>query len=262
MNFYPEGYIVEVVVPFTDLNNQPIAPTALRAALYDGEETLITDFGAISIVGASGSKTITIAANFNNLTDLVREARVLSVEMDTAAGTVRKRHSYVIEAEQTLEIMTNTFLTYESAEISVMDFVNMTGWVAADETRRRAAMVEAYNRIVRIPMKYAPRDDLGQPITEFETVIDRDGWMVMTKDAFNMLPSHFRRALRLAQVAEANELLMGDSIGRRHRSGIITETIGESSMTLRGGQIDYGLSQSALAALSGYINYNLRITRV
>lgn len=262
MNFYPEEYIVEVVVPFTNLNGEQITPVALRAKLFNGEDVLIDDFGAISLVGASGQKTISVPAIYNTLAGSeIREARVLKVEIDTASGTIHKRHSYVIEAEQTLEIMVNTFQTYETAEIAAINYVNLPGWTVSDEVRRRASLVEAYSRITAVPMKYGPRDDLGQNIEGEEVIITREGWLDMTKDAFSALPTHFRRALRAAQLVEASELLSGDSVGRRHRAGIVTETIGESSMTLRAGKIDYGLSQATMNALVGYINFRVGIAR-
>lgn len=263
MNFYPEAYIVEVVVPFTDLNGVAIVPTDMRAKLFDGEDTLLEDFGSISVAGASGEKTVTIAAIYNELRgDELREARVLKVELDTASGVVQKRHSYVIEAEQTLEIMTNTFQTFETAMITAANYVNLSGWNAAEEVHQRAALVEAYGRICSIPMKFCPRDDLGQNTLADEQMISRAGWLEVSKDAFSAFPTHFRKSLRAAQLLEANELLTGDAVGRRHRAGIITETIGESSVTLRAGQINYGISQTALSVLSGYVVFSVKLTRV
>jgi hypothetical protein len=263
MNFYPEAFIVELTVPFTDLNDSPITPTALRAKLFDGEDTLLEDFGTIDISGVSGQKTITIASIYNELTDdEIRQARVVKIELDTPSGTIFKRHSYVVEAEQTLEIMTNTFQTFETAQITAANYVNLSAWTSSDETRQRAALSEAYGRICSIPMKYCPRDDLGQNTLSSEQHITRAGWLDVSKDAFSALPTHFRKALRAAQLLEANELLAGDSAGRRHRAGIVTETIGESSVTLRSGQINYGVSQNTLAALAGYVAFNVKLTRV
>lgn len=262
MNFYPEDYIVEVVVPFTNLNGEPVTPIAMRAKLLNGDDVVLNDFGDISIQSGSGQRVITIAAIFNAIEDgNIREARILKVELDTASGTIFKRHSYAIEAEQTLEVMTNTFQSFESAEIAAINYVNLTGWNTASETRRRAALVESYGRIVSIPMKYSPRDDTGAAILSCEQRIAREDWVEMTRDDFTLLPTHFKRALRAAQLLEANELLAGDSIGQRHRAGIVTETIGESSMTLRAGRIDYGLSQPAMSALAGYISFNIGVAR-
>lgn len=262
MNFYPEGYIVNVTVPFTDLNGTSVTPTAMRAALYDGDDQLIADMGSLAITPADGQREVTILAQLNDLPEgAVRAARVLRVELDTASGTIHKSLTYVIEAEQTVRLLVNSFQGYGAAEVRAMDFVNLTGWAASDETRRRAALVEAYKRLIQLPMVYYPRDEMGAPITTLPYKLDRDIWLTMTPTAFNALPPHFREALRNAQVLEASEILTGDGLARKQRAGIISETIGESSVTLNKAVANFGLSTPALAALSGYIDTTVRITR-
>lgn len=263
MNFYPEDYIVQVIVPFTDLNDQSIVPTQITAVLTDGDTVELVDFGIVSFTLAAGQVTITVPAVFNSLAGTeAREARILTVELTTVSGVVTRTHSYVIEAVQTLQIMTNTFMTAESAEILALDSVHLSGWRTADDTAKRAALVEAYNNIVRLPMHFYGVDVYGDPILSEEIIITRVDWFEMTPSYFLIdLPSHFRRSLRQAQLAEANELLIGDSITRRQRAGIISETIGESSVTLSGNQINYGLSQAALGFLAGYIYVSNRLAR-
>lgn len=262
MKFYPEDYDVTLEVAFVDLNGAPITPTAVRAELYDGEDTLLQDLGSLPIDVGDTSKTIVIPRQFNVLGDgELSAARIVRIELETAAGVIRRAFSYVVEGEFRLEIMQNTFQTYEAAELAARNQVNTSGWSAADEERRKAALIEAFNRLVQIPMKYALRDADGRLVLEQETHIARDQWIEVTAGDFGEFPAHFKRALRAAQFAEANELLQGDAAGRKHRAGIITETIGESSVTLRAGKIDYGISQAALAHLAGYIHFNIRIAR-
>ncbi len=262
MNFYPEGYTVEVTVNFTDLNGSPVTPTGMTAALYDGEEVLIQDFGSLVIAPGSTSRVVVIGSAFNNLSGSEpRELRVLKAVLTTAFGNITHTLAYAIEDEQTVQIMTNSFMTPFQAEIIAADHVNLNGWDAADSTRRRAALVEAYRRIIAIPMRYNLRNELGQEIPNEERFISRDAWTEMTAEAFRELPSRLQRALKMAQLLEANELLAGDSVTRKHRAGVISETIGESSITLRGGRVDYGLSAQALSALAGYIWFNNKIAR-
>lgn len=262
MKFYPENFNVEVIVGFTDLNGQVVTPTAVSAALHDGEDELIVDFGSLPFDPAEGSKSIIIPPAFNLLEDgELRSARILRVALQTDAGTIRRSHSYVIEAEQRLVVMTNTFQTYEAAEIAALDVPNVSGWNVATEDRRKAALVEAFQRLTSIPMKYAHRDHENRLRMEAETIIERDQWEEVTAELFAEFPTHFKKALRKAQFIEANELLQGDAATKKHRAGIITETIGESSVTLRGGRVDYGVSTQTLSALAGYIYFNMRIAR-
>lgn len=262
MKFYPEEYEVTVEVSFTDLNGQPIVPTTVNATLTDGEDEFIAEFPNVLFEPGADKATIVIPRELNILGEReLQGARILRIALESAAGTVRRSFSYVIENEFRLEILQNTFITYEAAEIAARNQVNTSGWNSADEQRRQAALIEAFGRITAIPMRYSFRDDSGKMLSNMEHYIARDQWATMQMDYFRELPTHFKQALRAAQFAEANELLQGDTAARKHRSGIITETIGESSVTLRGGRLDYGVSQSALAHLAGYIHFNVRIQR-
>lgn len=272
MKFYPEDYIVEVIVSFTDLNGAAVTPTAVSAVLTDGDDAEVVDFGSLPFDAAEGQKLISISKEFNRLAEgETRAARILRVAIETEQGTIPRSFSYAIEAEQRLVPLTNTFTTLEAAEFMALDTPNNSGWKAASEDQRLAALVEAFRRLTQIPMKYptyqsggfmadydtvAPRD-----IAE-ETIIERDQWDEITQDIYDAkFPAHFKKALRRAQFIEANELLQGDNVAKKHRAGIVTETIGESSVTLRAGRVDYGVSSETLKALVGYIHFNMRIRR-
>jgi hypothetical protein len=272
MKFYPEDYSVEVVVGFTDLNGAPVIPTKIIARLWDGDDQLIADFGELPFDIAAGEKSITVPKQFNILGDgEIRAARILRIELQTDAGSIRRPFSYAIEAEQRLELLTNTFASLEAAEFLALDMPNATGWKVASEDQKLAALTESFRRLTQIPMKFptygpgnvysdyntiAPRDLLE------ETIIQRDQWGELTIDEYETkFPAHFKKALRRAQFIEANELLQGDNVTQKHRSGIVTETIGESSITLRAGRVDYGVASQTLQALVGYIYFNMRIVR-
>ena len=266
MKLYPENYQVAVDFGFTDLNGADIVPTEVRAVLYDGNDELVVDFGSLPFTPADGHKEIVIPAAFNVLgAGELSAARILRVALVTAAGTIRRSHSYLIEGDFRLALMVNSFQSMEAAEILARDMVNLSGWAAATDDRRYAALIDAFNRLTRIPMKFKVNEptDIYRRSEAFaeETVILRSAWPDITEDEFLTWPAYFRKALRQAQLAEANEQLEGDPIGKKHRAGVISETIGESSIMLRGGKIDHGVSQASLGFLSGHIYYNHRIAR-
>lgn len=267
LRVYPEDYIVSVDVVFTDHDGQPVTPTAVKAALWDGEDQLVEDFGDIAFDPSEGRVSVVIPAAFNRLAaGELQAARILRVEIHTASGLIRRSHSYIVEGEFRLQLMVNSFQSIEAAEILARDMPNLSGWSGADEDRRYAALIDAFNRLTRIPMRFRNPDPgreltVEQAMYSEETIISRDAWPSVTEQEFHTWPAHFRKALRQAQLAEANELLEGDAISRRHRAGIISETIGESSMTLKGNMVDMGISKQALSYLSGHIYYNFRIAR-
>jgi hypothetical protein len=262
MNFYPAEYSVELTILHQDGNGAALVPTAITAVLYDGFDNVVSDFGALTFDAAAGQTSVLVLGQFNELAeDETRAARALRVRIDTANGAITKTYAYVIEAEQTLQVMVNTFQSYEAAEVLALESANVAGWASADETRRRAALSEAYRRVTSIPMQYGLRDTEGHMDHYGLSYISREMWREIDQEDFRTFPSHFRRALARAQFAEANELLAGDVIGDRRRAGILSETIGESSLRLNGAQVDYGVSRTALAALTGYIHFNMRINR-
>lgn len=294
MKLYPENYNVTVTVLFTDLNGQPVTPTEVRAVLYDEEDREIVDFGALPFDPGDTEKAIVIPAAFNVLGDgQIQGARILRVELVTSAGTIRRSHSYILQGEFRLVIMQNTFMSLEAAEILARDIPDLAGWSSADEETKQASLINAFNKITRIPMKFRnepeklherhehwgygnygfalppyqhpyhwTKDIVGQT-GPAETVIPASAWPHVTADEFQGFPAHFRKALRSAQLVEAGETVDSEKeqVKRKHQQGIISETIGESSVMLRGGQITTGISRRALEFLNGHIYYNFRVSR-
>ena len=266
MKFYPEEYDVAVTFPFTDLNGDAVVPTQVNAALYNSEDVLVLDMPNLPFDVSDTSKEVVIAATFNVLEDGELSAgRILRVELVTDRGVIRRSYSYIIEGQARLVVMNNSFQTLESAEILARDMTNVTGWQANSEEQRYVALIEAYNRLTRIPMKFrtADSDNLRKRSDLFadETVILRTAWPTITAEEFMEWPAYFRKALRMAQLTEANELLEGDPIAKKHRAGIISETVGESSMMLRSGKVEHGVSTATLQQLTGHIYYSHRIVR-
>ncbi|MDE4297091.1 hypothetical protein PXK56_18040 [Phaeobacter gallaeciensis] len=262
MNFYPENYDVTITVPFTDPTGAEVTPSAATAKLLDGDGAQIVDLGALTFAVDATSVGVTIDGAHNTLpVGEQRAVRILSVTLTLPGGDIERRFAYAVETTVRLEVMTNSFMTYESAQVIATDFVNPVGWAVAEEAARKTALVNAYQRLTQIPMKYNPLDVAGEPMRAQENVVLRDEWIGLTYDDFAAWPAHFRLALRRAQFIEANGLLQGDPLGAKRRAGITSETIGESSVRIDASMVDYGVSTETLSALAGYIYFNMRIGR-
>lgn len=264
MNFHLENQIVEIVVPFLDENRSPIVPTGITAALYDGEDRLLMSWGEISFDPAEVEARIVIHGSLNRLQgDELEEVRRLEVRLSHAGGFVVHRHAYGIEDKHSLQIMVNSFMTLETALLTARRFVNLTAFASTTEERQVSALIEAYHRLTNLAMIYTWMDENGR--VESEHRIGAGGWNFIDADAFQTgFPTHFKRALRAAQLAEADELLQGSVVARKHAQGIASETIGESSVTLRAGFTgagSSGVSSAALAHLAGYIDSTVIIGR-
>lgn len=264
-----EGKDFTLTIEFTDALDAVIVPVSVSAILLDGYDKQLAEFTPISFTPGDPSTTLVIPAIHHALSDEGRSVRVAVVTITTATGTVTKTFGYVVEADRHIRVMVNSFQSYYSAEALALTVSNIVGWASAGKDLREAAMSEAFFRIASIPMIYD--GELSATLSRFDydvltpstqsNYISRDLWDEMTLDNYLTLPSRFRRALCMAQFLEANELLLGDMTLDRYRAGIQSETVGESSVVLRAGRVDYGLSAAALKALSGYIYSGMRIVR-
>lgn len=258
MKVYPESYIVSVDVALVDLNGGPVTPTAISAKLYDGDDQLVSDLGVVAFSPGDTSVTVQVPAEDNELADgVVQAARILRVDVVTAAGTLHKSTSYIVAGQVRLQVMVNSFQTLENAELLARDMVGGSGWGQGTDDQKAAALIEAFNRLTRIPMRYWTTVNDHQ----CERFISAADWREMTADAFLELPSGLRNALRAAQLQEADTLLADDPIARKHKDGVISETIGDSSMMLRGGKLELGVAYDTLNQLRGFIWYNFRVAR-
>jgi len=261
MKYYAEGYNVEAIIKFADRDGNPVVPTAVKAVLYDGEDQEVVDFGSLPFDPSLGEKSIIVPSAFNKLqNNELQAARILRIELVTSSGSIFQSLAYVIEAEQRLVIMNNSFQTYEAAMLEARNMPNMNGWQSAIEEQQKAALIESFRRLTVIPMRYSYLDMDGRPLP-MEYIITANAWGDIKRDQFDEFPTYFRRALRRAQLIEANELLQGDTIARKRRNGIVTEKIGESWLTLNASMPDYGLSSQTLSALTGFIYYRMTIAR-
>jgi hypothetical protein len=265
MNHYPEMQIVEIIIPYTDPNGAQIVPTEISVVLLDGEDVPVLDFGLITFNPSAASASVIVPSIANALRDdELQEVRRLDIRIAHTGGFFRTSQSYVIEAQQSLQIMRNSFMTYETARMLAGQFVNLTTFTNSSDDRQRAALSEAYFRITDLPMIYSITDTPDVVGRSYR--ISRSVWKTISADAFRtQFPTHFKRALRAAQLAEADDLLQGNVISKKHAQGIATETIGESSVTLRPGfasGITEGIGTAALTLLSGYIDRTMRVGRV
>jgi hypothetical protein len=153
------------------------------------------------------------------------------------------------------------------------DMPSLKSWAAADDDTKAAALINAYSKLSRVQLRYEkPRAGFevattsrpwppGRDICDHDVVIRPGAWAHITKDDFLAMPDGFRKAVRAAQLIEANEIMTDSPFEQRHRAGVISETVGESSIMLRGGRLELGVSYEALRALAGFVYYQVKAIR-
>lgn len=266
MKFFPENYVVTINVPLKNGEGQTTAPSAVSAVVVDVENEEIVNLGSLALGMSTESMDVEIPGTANVLASgEIRRAQILVVTMTFPEGDVVSRHTYGVERDITLEIMTNSFMTYAAAEVMAYELVSATGWLVATESQRKVALINAFNKLTEISMKWHPRDEDGCVLRHIQNEILFDTWEEIDKNAFDLFPSHFKRALRRAQFAEANELLTlgNDVAASKARQGIIREKIGQSEVEYDSSVASVNsqrpISSGTISALAGYIHPSMNM---
>ena len=99
---------------------------------------------------------------------------------------------------------------------------------------------------------------------EFEAIADiiPYGFEDMTKAQFEDLPPRFLRDVKLALVVEANEVLGVESAQEKRRSGVLSDTVGETSQMFRSGRpMDTIIGNRAMSHVKRWVDTAWRVRR-
>lgn len=269
MNTYLAGTPVKLAVSFTDNDGNPLSVISATYRIVDDNSTEIQPSAPFDIT----QTTLTIASELNQIAainvdaltyetmELVRlnEARIVEFELTLEDGNIQPFDvPYIIVPRERLITGLNSFQTLREAYLTSMSIPGTTAWTAASEDERIAAMIEARLRICSFSFSDIA---LGQSyLNKGDSVGDLS---LLSPREFKQLSQRFRKALQLAQLAEAEEILGGgDQSTLYRRSGLTSQSIGETQETYRAtAPLDMRLSKTALRYLGQYISLNKRIGR-
>lgn len=262
MKIYPPGVAVTVRVPFIDLNGDPVEPTEIVARVYDENGEELDAFVPPFALGDTEAE-IVVPAILNGISGM-SGARTIEIDMTTEAGIFTASSTYLVRKRVRLQTLKNSFATYERSLLAAADMVNMSGWDLSDDDARKVALIEAFQRLKRLSYRIeaAPDMDALAAIPDESRRILPAYWDYMTIAQWDDLPERFRTALINAQVAEANELLNGDTVNRKRQQGILSESIGESSMMFRTGKpLERGVTAASFRYVAAFLDNRIQITR-
>ena len=266
MQTFLAGTDVTVVIPFKDLNGTDVVPTGLSYRVSgQGGDVLLAD--TVLPLPTGAEVEIKIDGALNQI-DPLMDARIVTLSMMTNAGIVEVEAVYLLAKATRLAIMVNSFQTMAQAHLEAAQMPNLVGWAGATDVERATALVEAFRRLTRLGYRIRRPEDLDAQnvIRDFvdTKTIEPRLWPVIDEERWlsSLYTDEFRLALRRAQVAEANEILRGDRVNEKRRSGLLSETIGESSMMFRVGKpLDLGISAAALQYVTGFVQTRMTLTR-
>ena len=222
MNKFLAGAPVTLTIPLQDRLGNTVAALGVEFEVLDRAGAVKQARQAVTVSGNSVEVTVTSAAN--ELADGVpRDLRTVKLYCKIDGGEQTISRSYAVEAEAILIVGVNSFQTLEEAELTAMDIFDMGDWDVMDDDDKIRALIDARTRICGIskgPSPWNVKDQLGD----------------LTVEQYNLLPEKFKKALRLAQVADAAATLTPDPVEEKRAKGLILDTIGETKQMFRSGR--------------------------
>lgn len=248
MQQFVVGQPVALAIEFKDAAGNTVTPTSATATFYD-------QFGDVleiqTLAVDATSITPAVAGRLPITAGVERTATVTFTYDD--AGTPKERSftlTWLLMAG--LRVGVNTAMSLEVANT----FANpsLSGWAAANPEQRALALEAAFARLMTLSFIVLP---YGQTRTQRIVRFDESHPLVLRD-----LSERFVAALRTAQVLEADTILGGEPEQARRDAGLLSESIGESSMMFQGGgHLKLGVSRRTLQALRGFVAYETRVSR-
>jgi len=263
---YAQEQPVTLTVPVADAMGNEIAPSAANWVLFDEDGAEVTSGSVVDPNPVSKKIVITITGE-HNVAPVSTAARELVVTFTVPGGVVEQREIYLIQRSSPLGVMENSFVTYPEALALRQGFGGMfAGWDTSDKSAQCAALIHAYSNLAQLTYKVGWSD--SSRYAGYENGADRfcgrviKNISLLDQSEFQDLPSNFRKALKRAQIVEADTLLGGDTLASRRRDGVISETIGESSMMFSTKPyLELPVCRAAYRELNGYIYRRIGVFR-
>jgi len=266
MDIYKSGAEVNIHQDMMDYDGQTIYPDSASYRVEDEDGVEIVADTAITYDPDDTDVQLVIDAAHNTLAvDDWTKMRVVIITFVLDGHDFTFTHRYIVRQGERLSEWDNSFQTYNSAVMKAFDVTSTEGWDYSSEENRQTALIEAFENIGMLRFS-------GSAIWSSEDSITTVGGLYgansdiqlgsLTTDEINELPSHFIETLKKAQVVEADFLLGGITVEDKRRSGLMSETIGESSAMFRPGKpLIFPVSNRTLRVLTGYLSNTRVISR-
>lgn len=208
---------VTITVPH-QYNDVDLTLTDLQYEVLDADSVVLVARTTVTGFDPALTETdINIAAAVN-ATTAKRDVRLLNCYLVTASGEYIVSQVYMLKGNQlVLTPLVDSFMTFADSVLTrarmaeEQEFYDML----TDELKA-VSLEEAFSRISKL--KFRVGDTIITNVKD------------LTISTFKALEPDFLLALKKAQIAEANNIVEMSPIRDKIRSGVVSETIGESSM--------------------------------
>jgi hypothetical protein len=223
---------VQIEVPY-EYNGNALTLTGFEYEVLDATSTVLLPRQADPTFSASDTSSILTIPEAINTTTAKRDVRLLNCYLITTAGEYIVSQVYLLKGNQLLLTpLTDSFMTFPQSLLTRAGMAEPQEYFdALSDELKAVALEESFNRIAKCKFKVGTT-----------TILDIKA---LTLSEFNALDASFLNDLRKAQIAEANLIVENSPIRDKIRAGIISETIGESSMFFK--QSGVPVSRSGLS---------------
>jgi hypothetical protein len=275
MQTFLNATTVTVTIPLLDSagNALPVATAQYRVTDSNGAE--VGALTPVSVAAEAETVSITTSELLNTMAPLADanvpgvvieplESRTVELHLVTSDGnTILLTQTYLLQRDSILILGANTFQTLAKAEINARAMTGLDNWHAASDEEKVSALLEARYAMASLTftnvsdaydqsnISYQGFNHSGVAFTAFGGDITK-----LTPVQYAQLPPKFKKALEMAQLAQANASLGGDAVADKRIAGLIAETVGESRQQYRAGNpLRMPVVRKAMNYLTGYITY-------
>lgn len=234
----------------------------------------------VDLSGGSLTIDIVVPAEYNTLNDADRDLRKVILSVVTGSTTVSYEQTYILLNNFELTVPQQSFATIAEAQMFAIDMVNGDSLIDMEPGKLRRTLLEATNRIKSMSFslrKIFGRDDGYYDCDYPQNMINpsslpsgfysgyRHGvidWKEVNDELFAELPKAFRDDLLKAVINEACELASGNDVQSAREDGIVSESIGETTLAYRQGKSAVTtVSRSTWRMLTRYVNTRTIVRR-
>lgn len=221
-------------------------------SIKDAAGQIITSGVDVPVEEGQMFVTIAIPGSFNVLGERERDLRRVTLSVDAGGAFINKEQQYIVLRSLELSVPGQSFISISEAQLQAIDMINGGNLLSGSEGDLRRQLIEATKRVKS--MSFSMRriygidwDDYDRPQNMLQTstlpfrfagqyTSDIVDWDKLSDEDFMEFPEVFRNALAMAVVNEASEIAGGNDIQRAREDGIVSESIGETTIAYRQGK--------------------------
>jgi hypothetical protein len=278
---YLAGTPVTLTIPLADRAGNALNCSSVDYQVLDDMDNVLIARNTIApFTAGQASVTLTVPSPFNALnpsTDPPQKARTVQLFCQVGGNTVLVDFPYGITQGDPLVVGVNSFQTYATALMTALQVPNTTGWDAATDDDRIAALMDARNHLCKLnynllnsnvnysqdQLAYLPEGVYqSQFIARNSLFLFSGNLELLTPQQFTVLPQRFTSALNLAQIAEADFILGGDKTELDRQSGITLDAIGETKRMYRSTKpLELPVCKRAMRYVSYFVTFAKVVTQ-